>query len=197
MGSDELEGHLLRLNATAASLLGLLHRGPMTGWDLARQAETMIGDFWNVSPSQIYRELRTLEQAGLVDAGPAGPRDKKPFTITEKGKAAFTVWIRREPGPDVIRSPLLLMVFFADHLDDVQRRRFMAIQRLRHEQNLDEYRNVLATLGDDEPDLANVLQFAIFHEEAIQQWFAWMDTRVGDDRGPPPPPAGVGTPDPG
>jgi DNA-binding PadR family transcriptional regulator len=183
MGSDELEGHLLRLNATAASLLGLLHRGPMTGWDLARQAETMIGDFWNVSPSQIYRELRTLEHAGLVDAGPAGPRDKKPFTITEKGKAAFTVWIRREPGPDIIRSPLLLMVFFADHLDDVQRRRFMAIQRLRHEQNLDEYRNVLATLGDEEPELADVLQFAIFHEEAVERWFAWMDTRRGRDAG--------------
>lgn len=177
MGLEDLEGHLLRLNATAASLLGLLHRGPMTGWDLARQAETMIGDFWNVSSSQIYRELRTLEQAGLVDAGPAGTRDKKPFTITEKGKAAFTVWIRREPGPDIIRSPLLLMVFFASHLDDVHRRRFMAIQRLRHEQNLDEYRKLYDALEGGEPDLVNVLQFAIFHEEAFQRWFDWMDTR--------------------
>jgi DNA-binding PadR family transcriptional regulator len=179
VGSDELESHLLRLNATAASLLGLLHRGPMTGWDLARQAETIIGDFWNVSSSQIYRELRTLEDAGLVVAGPAGTREKKPFTITEKGKAAFTVWIRREPGPDVIRSPLMLVVFFASHLDDVHRERFMAIQRLRHEQTLDEYRNVYKTLADDEPDLVNVLQFAIFHEEAVQRWFAWMEKKSG------------------
>lgn len=183
MGSEERESHLLRLNGTAASLLGLLHRGPMTGWDLARQAETMIGDFWNVSPSQVYRELRTLEQAGLVDAGPAGTRDKKPFTITDKGRTAFTVWIRREPGPDIIRSPLLLMVFFANHLDDVPRRRFLAIQQLRHEQDLDEYRKVLDSLGDEEPDLANVLQFAIFHEQAVQQWFAWMAARVGGGTG--------------
>jgi len=174
MGSSDLEGHLERLNATAASLLGLLHRGPMTGWDLARQAETMIGDFWNVSSSQIYRELRTLEQAGLVAAGPAGAREKKPFTITDKGRAAFSVWIGREPGPDIIRSPLLLMVFFASHLDDTRRQRFMAIQRLRHEQTLDEYRRVYEALDDEEPDLANVLRFAIFHEEAFQQWFAWM-----------------------
>ncbi len=179
MGSSELEGHLEKLNATAASLLGLLHRGPMTGWDLARQAETMIGDFWNVSSSQIYRELRTLEKAGLVAAGPAGTREKKPFTITPKGKAAFSAWIGREPGPDVIRSPLLLMVFFASHLDEVRRRRFMAIQRLRHEQNLDEYRKVYDALGDEEPDLANVVRFAIFHEEALQQWFSWMETRSG------------------
>src|SRR5579862_5832905 len=136
MGSDELEGQLFKLNATAASLLGLLHRGPMSGWDLARLAETMIGDFWNVSQSQVYRELLTLENAGLVEAGPSGRRDKRPYTITDKGRAAFSVWIRREPGPDIIRSPLMLMVFFGQHLDDTHRRRFMAIQRLRHEQNL-------------------------------------------------------------
>ena len=177
MATDNLESRLVKLNATAASLLGLLHHGPMTGWDLARQAETIIGDFWNVSHSQIYRELRTLEQGGLVEAGPAGARDKKPFAITEKGKAAFTVWIRREPGPDIIRSPLMLMVFFADHLDDVHRRRFMAIQRLRHEQTLDEYRKVYEALDDAEPGLADVLRFAIFHEEAVQRWFEWMDTR--------------------
>ncbi len=177
MVSSELEGHLARLNPTAASLLGLLHRGPMTGWDLARQAETIIGDFWNVTPSQIYRELRTLEEAGFVRAGSSGTRAKKPYTITEQGKAAFTVWIRREPGPDIIRSPLLLMVFFGAHLDETHRRRFLAIQRLRHEQTLDQYRTVYQTLADDEPDLANVLQFAIFHEEAFQRWFEWMETK--------------------
>ncbi len=177
MGTDDLEGRLVKLNATAASLLGLLHRGPMTGWDLARQAETIIGDFWNVTHSQIYRELRTLEEAGLVEAGPAGRRAKKPFSITDKGRAAFAVWIRREPGPDIIRSPLMLMVFFAAHLDDTRRRRFMAIQRLRHEQTLDEYRKVYDTLGAEEAGLANVLQFAIFHEEAVARWFEWMAGR--------------------
>lgn len=177
MRSTELEEGLVRLNATAASLLGLLHRGAMTGWDLARLAETVTGDFWNVTQSQVYRELRTLEAAGLVEADPAGTRDKKPFTITEEGRKAFSVWIRREPGPDIIRSPLLLMVSLASHLDDVHRRRFLAIHRLRHEQTLDEYHRVAATLGDDEGDLANVLQFAIFHEEAVQRWFEWMADR--------------------
>lgn len=185
MGTSDLEGYLERLNATAASLLGLLHRGSMTGWDLARQAETMLGDFWNVTPSQIYRELRTLEQSGLVEAGPAGTRDKKPFTITERGREAFSVWIRREPGPDIVRSPLLLMVFFASHLDESRRRRFLAIQRLRHEQNLDEYRRVAQLLGDDpdESGLANVLRFAILHEEAFQGWFEWLEKRYPPEEG--------------
>jgi DNA-binding PadR family transcriptional regulator len=165
----------LKLNATAASVLGLLHRCPMTGWDVARLAEVGLGDFWNVTQSQVYRELRNLEALSLVEAGPSGPRDKKPYAITDKGREAFAVWIRREPGADLIRSPLLLMVFFGSHLDPVHRRRFLAIQHLRHEQTLDEYRRVLDQMAKDEPDLAKVLQFAIFHEEAVLRWFAWLE----------------------
>jgi len=30
------------LNPTAASLLGFLHHGPMTGWDLVAAAQTVI-----------------------------------------------------------------------------------------------------------------------------------------------------------
>jgi hypothetical protein len=44
------------LNPTAASLLGFLHAGPMTGWDLVATAETLIGDFWSLTRSQVYRE---------------------------------------------------------------------------------------------------------------------------------------------
>ena len=176
---DDWGGQTSKLNATAASVLGLLHRGPMTGWDVARMAEVGLGDFWNVTQSQVYRELRQLETAGLVEAGPSGPRDKKPYSVTDKGREAFAVWMRREPGPDLIRSPLLLMVFFGRHLDAAHRRRFLAIQQLRHEQNLDEYRRVLTRLGRDEPDLAKVVQFAVFHEEAVLQWFAWLEETEG------------------
>jgi DNA-binding PadR family transcriptional regulator len=183
--SGELSGvgqpQTLKLNATAASVLGLLHRGPMTGWDVARLAEVGLGDFWNVTQSQVYRELRSLDAMGLVEAGPSGPRDKKPYVITDKGRDAFAVWIRREPGADLIRSPLLLMVFFGSHLDPVHRRRFLDIQHLRHEQTLDEYRRILGQVAPDEPDLAKVLQFAVFHEEAVLRWFAWLEEEERPD----------------
>jgi DNA-binding PadR family transcriptional regulator len=174
-----IEEHIKRLNPTAATLLGFLHRGPMTGWDLAQMAEMVIGDFWNVSRSQVYRELRTLEQFEFVTASAAGTRERKPYTITQQGRDAFATFIQREPGTDLLRSPLLLMVFFGSHLDPVRRERFLAIQRLRHEQALDEYRRVQASLDPDEIDLANVLQYAIFHEDAVLRWFEWMERGAG------------------
>ena len=152
----------------------------MTGWDLAQMAEMVIGDFWNVTRSQVYRELRTLEGLRLVAADAAGPREKRPYSITDEGRAAFEAFINREPGADLLRSPLLLMVFFGRHLDAARKQRFLAIHRLRHEQALDEYRRVQRNLDAAETDLADVLQYAIFHEEAVLRWFEYME-----GRGPP------------
>jgi DNA-binding PadR family transcriptional regulator len=178
-----VEEHIKRLNPTAGTLLGFLHRGPMSGWDLAQMAEMVIGDFWNVTRSQVYRELRTLQELDLVSASAAGPREKRPYTITEEGRAAFAAFINREPGPDLLRSPLLLMVFFGRHLDAARKERFLTIHRLRHEQALDEYRRIQSHLEAEETDLADVLQYAIFHEEAVLRWFEWLEGRSGEGIG--------------
>ena len=175
-----VEEHIKKLNPTAATLLGFLHRGPMTGWDLAQMAEMVIGDFWNVTRSQVYRELRTLEGLELVAAGVAGTREKRPYTITEEGRTAFRLFINREPGPDLLRSPLLLMAFFGRHVDPARKQRFLAIHRLRHEQALDEYHRIQGDLDPGEADLADVLQYAIFHEEAVLRWFGWMEEHSRD-----------------
>ena len=119
-----VEEHIKKLNPTAATLLGFLHRGPMTGWDLAQMAEMVIGDFWNVTRSQVYRELRTLEGLELVAADTAATREKRPYSITDQGRTAFATFINREPGPDLLPSPLLLMVVFGRHLDPARKRRF-------------------------------------------------------------------------
>lgn len=68
---------------------------------------------------------------------------------------------RRRPGRD-------------SDIDPVRRTRFLAIHRLRHEQALDEYRRIQSDLEPTEVALANVLQYAIFHEEAVLRWFEWM-----------------------
>ena len=56
------------LNATQGSLLGFLHDGPLTGWDLIRRVEGGLSRFWNVTSSHVYRELRTLEERGLTSS---------------------------------------------------------------------------------------------------------------------------------
>lgn len=49
------------------AILGLLNRQKMTGYDISRACDTSLFEFWNAKPSQIYPELKSLTEAGLVE----------------------------------------------------------------------------------------------------------------------------------
>jgi DNA-binding PadR family transcriptional regulator len=174
VSSPEADAAVPELNATAASLLGFLHSGPRTGWDIVQTVEGTIGNFWNVTRSQVYRELRTLEEHGLVTAGETGARDRRPYAITAAGRRAFTEWIAREPGPDVVRSPLLLTIFFGEYVEPALLRRFLILHRAQHEKQLAYYENLHDSLagldGEDHSVLA--LRYGIEHERAVLRWMA-------------------------
>ena len=163
------------LNATAASLLGFLHDGPMTGWDLVAVAQRRLGNFWTLTQSQVYRELAAMARAGLIQLGQPGPRDRKPYLITEGGRAAFREWIDREPGLEQIRFPLLLTIMFAGHLPAGRLMEMVAAHRAVHAERLAGYRRVredLEGLIDESPADADrfrlaTLEFGLRYESAV------------------------------
>ena len=162
-------------NATAASLLGFLHHGPMTGWDLVATAQRVIGDFWSLTQSQVYRELAAMADSGLVTAGERGRRDRRPYAITEAGRAAFAAWVEREPGPETIRFPLLLTVAFGRHVPPERLAAFLRTHRGVHERRLAQYEAQQAAAqaaGDDADRFAlATLEFGLCYERAVLQWF--------------------------
>jgi len=172
-----------RLNATAASLLGFLHEGSMTGWDLVATAETLIGDFWSLTRSQVYRELAAMAEGGLVTAGPLGPRDRRPYAITEEGRAAFSEWVGREPGPESIRFPLLLTIVFGRHVPVDRLGGFVERHRAVHEERLAGYRRLHADLtsSDAQPDAYGLatLEFGLIYEKAVLAWFDGLAPEAG------------------
>lgn len=157
------------LNATGASLLGLLHDGPMSGWDLVALAQHRIGDFWTLTQSQVYRELATMDAAGLVEKGDVGPRERTPYRITDRGRAAFREWIDRDPGPDAVRVPLLLTLAFSDHLGADRLREIIAAGRARHAARLGEYLVAVEEVSARQDRVT--LDFGIGYERAVLEWF--------------------------
>lgn len=159
-------------NATAASLLGFLHDGPLTGWDLVETAELVIGDFWSLTRSQVYRELGRMAEAGLIVAGETGPRDRRPYALTDLGRDAFAAWLDKEPGPETIRFPLLLTVAFGRHLDRDRLDAFLRNHREQHERRLAGYNELLGQLSsDDDPYAVATLSFGVTYERAVLDWF--------------------------
>jgi DNA-binding PadR family transcriptional regulator len=154
------------LNATQGSLLGLLSDGPATGWELLQRVESGLSRFWNVTPSHLYRELRALEQRKLVKAASPGVRERRPFSITPAGRKAFRAWIARPPGPEQIRFPLLVTLWFGRHLDGQTLSRFLTLSRQDHEQRLGLYEHISAS--DDH--VGAVVAFGIAYERAVLEW---------------------------
>lgn len=163
------------VNATAASLLGFLHHAPMTGWDLMQVAQQVIGNFWSLTPSQVYRELAAMAQVGLIRAGTRGRRDRQPYTITERGRTAFAAWIAQPPAKETLRIPLLLSVAFGGHLEPTALAVLLRDQRPAHQQRLDDYaaRRTAATEARPaaDPYALATLEFGIRHEQAVLDWF--------------------------
>jgi DNA-binding PadR family transcriptional regulator len=167
----------LPLNATQGSLLGFLYDGPMTGWDLLQHVEGGLSRFWNITPSHVYRELRVLEARKLIRAGAPGARDRRPFTITAAGKRAFKRWIEQEPGPEQMRFPLLVTLWFGRHLDTATLDGFLAASRREHEQRLHLYQAVAKRLAPDDPHTGAVVDFGIAYEQAVVGWLDNMRAR--------------------
>ena len=162
-----------RLNATAASLLGFLHEGPMSGWDLAATAERVIGDFWSLTRSQVYRELAWMADAGLIERGKPGPRERQPYALTDAGRAAFLAWANEEPGAETIRFPLLLKLSFGRHIPAERRAAFVVRHRAIHADRLARYQAQLAEahpVGLDAFGQAT-LAFGLAYERMVLAWF--------------------------
>jgi DNA-binding PadR family transcriptional regulator len=122
-------------HAVLASLLD----GEASGYDLAKRMDVSVARFWHALPTQIYAELRGLEEDGLVD-GREVPQERRPnkrlYSISAEGReeiARFT----REPGrATAIKDDLLIKIQAADAGDleavaeSIDRRRAEAELRL-------------------------------------------------------------------
>lgn len=156
---------MTELNATAAALLGLLHEGPATGGELVAAAADRFGAFFSVTRSQVYRELPALTDAGLLRLGKQGPRSSQQYVITADGKKAFKAWLTSEPGPDHLRSPLILRLVHSQRLTAKQRDNLLASARADYAERLSEAKADAKAAED--PKAKAVADFDVAYVKAL------------------------------
>jgi len=102
------------------ALLTLLREQEGTGYELAKQFDLSVSQFWHATPQQIYQELARMQDAGLV-RGKAVRQVKRPtkrvFQVTTTGEAALTAWQPEHSTLAAIKSELLVKVYGADRED--------------------------------------------------------------------------------
>lgn len=170
------------MNATAASLLGLLDLSgaELTGGELVRLAQERIGDFWTLTRSQVYRELAVLEKEGYVERGELGPRESRPFRATEAGRATYRSWLTENLPTETVRIPLLLAVAFGSVLPSDKIGALLDESEAEHRNRLAHYRELddqLRRLGVDAWTRAT-LSFGLHYEQAVVRWFESLPQEI-------------------
>jgi DNA-binding PadR family transcriptional regulator len=112
-GDDQRKPNLA---ATSWALLGMLsYEYELSGYDIRKWIDWSMRFFYG-SPaySQIYSELKKLEQLGLVTSrfdNSSGARSRRLYKITEAGLDAVTRWANEAPlDPPVLKHTPLLRV---------------------------------------------------------------------------------------
>jgi DNA-binding PadR family transcriptional regulator len=76
-------------------ILRALHDGPAHGYDIARAVERTTSGCCSPSEGALYPALREFEEGGYVtsEAEVVSGRQRKVYTLTEKGREAFRVGV--------------------------------------------------------------------------------------------------------
>ena len=99
------------------AVLAALLEGESSGYDLAKEFDASVANFWPATPQQLYRELDRLAEQGLIRARIVQQErrpNKRMFSLTEAGRDAIRQFTAKAPKPSVIRDELLVKVQASD-----------------------------------------------------------------------------------
>lgn len=174
-------------------MLGLLaFWGPMSGYDIKHVFDTTLAPMWGAAHSQIYKELRRMQELGWVDMEreeqEARP-DRKVYSITEKGNEALREWQAQPVDVFQLRDELLLKVLFGTFAAPEHLEKNVQEAIIEHERRLSSYRqasyfipargefrhgdkryNPYTAESEEDPYFRLIAHFAIEFEKMYLRW---------------------------
>jgi DNA-binding PadR family transcriptional regulator len=121
-------------------ILGFLSEQPMSGYDIKRKMELSVAHFFDASFGAIYPALKRMEKDGYVKKEiiqQDGKPNKNLFVITDQGREEFQKYMKSPINPTIMRSDLLIRLFFGRFATKENVIRWMENEKEKEQQQLD------------------------------------------------------------
>jgi DNA-binding PadR family transcriptional regulator len=166
------------------AILELIDHKPLSGYELKRRFNGSIVFFWRANQSQIYRELRKMEKAGLI-VGHKVTHQWRPtktvYEVTPKGRAETVNWLRRAPKLQAIKDEMMLKCFAFNLIPPSEADAQLKHHQRLHQKQLDVYLEIERQLEERHGPLsrtrdpilfwnAQSLYHAIGYERMYLEW---------------------------
>jgi PadR family transcriptional regulator, regulatory protein AphA len=153
-------------------LLGLLLGHPKHGYELYQELSRELGRVWTIGLSQLYAQLKQLEEAGLVGTEVVPQPNRPPrkvYHLTPEGHASFMDWLH-QPTPYLrfMRVDLLARIYFFRRLKLSDQDQLLEAQKTVCREQADRFGRLAAGAEDDFRRL--VLEFRRGQLEAVILW---------------------------
>ncbi|MEZ5158927.1 MAG: PadR family transcriptional regulator [Candidatus Nanopelagicales bacterium] len=190
-----------RTHVLQFAVLGLLHEGPLHGYELRKRLNGVLGTFRAISYGSLYPCLKDMLAAGLiVEDGPAdagapaltGRRARIVYKLTAEGKDRFQQWLA-DAGPDAYEDDLfgVHLAFFGRTDRDI-RLRILLGRRNRLEERMATLRSNLAKRRERLDEWTLTLQQHGL--DSVEREVDWLSTLINQEiDGTPPSTKSTGT----
>jgi hypothetical protein len=166
-------------------VLGILSFGrELTGYDIKNWSDAILHFFyWSPATSQIYTELRRLEELGLVTSRTIARddvREKTVYAITENGVSALQNWqadVNAEAP--VLKHGVLLRVWLGHLAEPDRLREQILVHRVRLLDELEAAKDS-STQADAQPDWAYPALVASWAVRRIESEIELTDAMLVD-----------------
>lgn len=162
------------LPVTTFAVLGQVAAGPSSGYEVKARLEASAAHFWHASYSQVYAELRRLQELGYLDERPVvqeGRPNKRVYTITPAGREALREWLVEPWGLAHLRDESLVKLTLADPLPTGEVVAELRRLRAAHERRRAEFEGQIESLpADASPYLRLALRKGVHAQRAFARW---------------------------
>jgi len=154
------------------AILGLLMPGPKHGYELHQEFSQELGGVWQIGLSQLYAQLKQLEDVGLVSSR-TEPQTSRParkiYSLTPQGRQVFARWVH-QPTPYLrhIRVEFLARLYFFQRLSLPGLGDFVALQKSVCQEQVARFGQLAAQEEDSYRRL--VLEFRQGQLRAVDRW---------------------------